>query len=65
MKWERANGLTPTPIVALSAHALDKHRDMAFEAGMADYLAKPVTFRQLVDKIARYIDLPADAAMLS
>ncbi|HVL00228.1 MAG TPA: ATP-binding protein [Dongiaceae bacterium] len=65
LKWQRATGLTETPILALSAHALDKHRNMAFEAGMVDYLAKPVTFRQLVDKIARYIDLPADAAMLS
>ncbi|HEX4940717.1 MAG TPA: ATP-binding protein [Candidatus Kapabacteria bacterium] len=64
LKWQRANGLTPTPIVALSAHALDKHRDMAFEAGMVDYLSKPIGFRQLVDKIGRYIDLPADAAML-
>lgn len=65
LKWQRATSQMLTPIVALSAHALDKHRDMAFNAGMVDYLAKPMTYRQLVDKMARYIDLPVDAALLS
>lgn len=65
LKWQRVKGLKATPIIALSAHALDKHREMAFEAGMVDYLSKPLTFRQLVDKIGRYIELPVDAALLA
>ena len=64
LKWQQAKSYRPTPIIALSAHALDKHRDMAFEAGMVDYLSKPITFKQLVDKIGRYIDLPVDAALM-
>lgn len=65
LKWQRENGLTLTPIIALSAHALDRHRDLAMAAGMVDYLSKPMTFKQLVDKIGRYIDLPVDAALLA
>lgn len=65
LKWQREQGLAATPIIALSAHALDKHKDLALAAGMVDYLAKPLTFRQLVDKMRRYIDLPVDAALLA
>ncbi len=65
VKWQRERSLVPTPIIALSAHALDKHRDMAFSSGMVDYLAKPMTFQQLVDKMRRHIDLPVDAGLLS
>ena len=64
LKWQRFKGIPVTPIIALSAHALDKHRAMAFEVGMVDYLAKPMTFRQLVDKIGRYIDLSTPDALL-
>lgn len=65
LKWQREQGLAATPIIALSAHALDKHKELALAAGMVDYLAKPLTFRQLVDKMRRYIDLPVDAALLA
>lgn len=61
LKGQRTAGVPLTPIIALSAHALDKHRDMARAAGMVDYLVKPVGYKQLVDKIGIYIDLPADA----
>lgn len=64
LKWQRAKELAVTPIIALSAHALDKHKEMAYEAGMVDYLPKPVSLRQLVDKISRYIDLPVDVTLL-
>lgn len=63
LKWQHESGQTPTPIVALSAHALDRHREMAFAAGMVDYLAKPVSYPQLVERLARHMDLPVDAAL--
>lgn len=65
LKWQRSKALPVTPIIALSAHALDKHREMAFEAGMVDYLPKPVSLQQLVEKISRYIRLPVDAALMA
>ena len=41
------------PIVAVTACAMDKDREACFEAGMDDYLAKPVKARELVQALAR------------
>ena len=38
-------------IVGMSAHAMDEHRSRGFEAGMNDYITKPVDFAQFVNVI--------------
>jgi len=45
--YERREGLSATPIIALTAHALQEHRDAVFASGMNYYLSKPVTFNNL------------------
>lgn len=45
--FERREGLPATPIIALTAHALQEHRDAVFACGMNYYLSKPVTFDNL------------------
>ena len=41
------SGRRPIPIVALTAHALQEHREAVFASGMNYYLAKPITFDSL------------------
>ena len=45
--YERREGLSATPIIALTAHALQEHRDAVFASGMNYYLSKPITFNHL------------------
>jgi CheY-like chemotaxis protein len=44
-----------TPIVALTAHALEGDREKSLEAGMDDHLSKPFTFDQLSEVLAKYL----------
>ncbi|MFN0300906.1 MAG: ATP-binding protein [Burkholderiales bacterium] len=55
---ERSRRARPTPIIALTANALQGDRKRALAAGMDDYLAKPYKSDQLGDMIARWIDSP-------
>ena len=43
-----------TPIVAVTAHALDGERARLIEAGMNDYLAKPIDEARLAQLLAHY-----------
>ena len=43
--------LKSIPIIALSAHAMDEHKQRAMEAGCNDYDTKPVDIDRLLSKI--------------
>ncbi|HWV14143.1 MAG TPA: response regulator [Cellvibrio sp.] len=45
---ERSRRVPATPIIALTAHALQEHRDAVYACGMNHYLSKPVTLDTLV-----------------
>jgi signal transduction histidine kinase/CheY-like chemotaxis protein len=57
--WEA--GKSHVPIVALTAHAMESHRDECLAAGMDSYLAKPIRFDQLKLEIARLCPAPVTA----
>jgi len=46
-EYEKSNGLPATSIVALTAHAMQEHREAVYAVGMNHYLCKPVTMNDL------------------
>lgn len=54
-EWEQSNGQGGTPIIALTADALPGTESSCREAGMNDYLAKPVRKENLRTVLSRWI----------
>lgn len=54
-EFEAQRHLPATPVVALTAHALQEHRDAVFACGMNHYLSKPVTLEHLVGVFERIL----------
>jgi two-component system, sensor histidine kinase and response regulator len=48
---EKEKGLTPIPIVAMTAHAMKGDREQCIEAGMNEYVSKPINARELFEVI--------------
>lgn len=57
-RLEQAGNKEPTPICAITAHALKGDKEDCFAAGMNDYLSKPISPDMLMDKIS--VMLPSD-----
>ena len=51
----RAAGLQDLPIVAMTAHAMANERQRCLDAGMNDYISKPIDPRSLCRTLARWL----------
>jgi signal transduction histidine kinase/CheY-like chemotaxis protein len=51
--WEKSRR-THLPIIAMTAHAMKSHRQQCLEAGMDDYVSKPVRASELFEKMGRF-----------
>ena len=49
------------PIIAMTAHAMKGDREMCLKAGMNDYVAKPISPRELAEKLCQW--LPDDSVL--
>ncbi|GLI55109.1 hypothetical protein PM10SUCC1_06240 [Propionigenium maris DSM 9537] len=47
---------TDIPIVALTAHSVEEFKTRALEAGMADFLTKPINFKKLEFLLKKYLN---------
>lgn len=54
---ERGKGLTPMPIIALTAHALSEDREKLLNSGFDGYISKPVNLTNLGEEIRRCTEL--------
>jgi signal transduction histidine kinase/CheY-like chemotaxis protein/HPt (histidine-containing phosphotransfer) domain-containing protein len=59
---ETERGAPRTPIVALTANAMQGDREACLDAGMDDYLTKPFNGRQLLETLRRHARAPAARA---
>ncbi|MGP0174522.1 response regulator [Pseudomonas sp. NCHU5208] len=56
-QWETTHSQPPTPIIALTAHALANEKRSLLQSGMDDYLTKPISERQLSQVVLKWTGL--------
>ncbi len=55
-EFERENKLEPTPIIALTAHALQEHREKSLQSGMNAHLSKPIIANELIKTLSTWMN---------
>jgi signal transduction histidine kinase/CheY-like chemotaxis protein len=60
---EEQEGRPRTPIIALTAHAVEGYRQSCLDAGMDEYVTKPIQRKRLVELVAAWVD-PRPTALI-
>jgi two-component system, sensor histidine kinase RetS len=53
-EWEKFTGRKTIPILALTAHILDEHKERSRAAGMNEHLSKPIELSELQEALLRW-----------
>lgn len=56
-RQEKESGLMMTPIIALTANAMEGEKERCQQAGMDDFITKPVRAEQLRATVEQYMDI--------
>ena len=65
IREKEEDGRDPIPIVAMTAHAMPGDREECLEAGMDDYVSKPIESDELYEVVERYAPSPESDEMPS
>lgn len=55
-EWEKENAEKNVPIIALTAGALQEEKQKVIDAGMNDFLTKPIQYKMLYECLKRFLD---------
>jgi len=55
-QWEQEGNRKPIPIIALTAHIMDEHKERSLRCGMNAHLAKPIELNELRDILLLWSD---------
>jgi CheY-like chemotaxis protein len=58
---EKEAGDDRVPVIALTANTMSGDRDRCMEAGMDDFIGKPIRAGELVEKLERWLGRPSQA----
>jgi CheY-like chemotaxis protein len=50
-EWEAINGRPPVKIIALTAHTFEEEKQKCRDAGMNDFITKPINMAELIEKM--------------
>jgi CheY-like chemotaxis protein len=61
-KWEKSQGKTAVPIIALTAYALKEDEKKSLDAGCTGHMTKPIKKVKLLEALAEYAAAETGAA---
>ena len=65
IKYEELNKLTHTPIVAVTTNTLKGDRESYLEAGMDEYIAKPINAQKFISVVKQFYSAEFDATTVA